>query len=49
MCSVWCFIFVSSFVKISRTVSELLSGHEYMVEMAIFNINDQRAVALKIG
>ena len=43
----WCFIFVWHFVKISRTVSELWSGHEYIVEMAIFNIYDvQRAVTL---
>ena len=25
-------------MKISRTVSELLSGHKYMVEMAMFNV-----------
>ena len=37
-------------MKISRTVSELWSGHEYMVEMAILNIyNVQRAVTPKAG
>ena len=36
--------------EISRTVSELWSGHEYMVEMAIFNIYDvQKAVTQKVG
>ena len=35
---------------ISWTVSELWSGQEYMVEMAIFNIyNVQRAVTPKVG
>ena len=27
-----------SFVDISQTVSELWSGHKYMVEMAMFNV-----------
>ena len=34
-------------MKISRTVFNLQSEHEYMVEMAMFNI--QRAVTLKVG
>ena len=40
----WCFIVVLSFVKISQTVSKLRSGHEYMVEMAMFNV--QRVITL---
>ena len=41
VCRSWCFIFVWSFLKISGTVFNLQSGHEYMVEMAMFNV--QRA------
>ena len=33
-----CFTFVRNFIKISETGSSLQSWHEYMVEMAIFNI-----------
>ena len=36
-----------SFIKISLTVFDLESRHEYMVEMAIFNV--QRAVTSKVG
>ena len=35
-----------SFVKIFRTIFNLQSGHEYMVEMAMFN--DQRGKNSKI-
>ena len=34
-------------MKISRTVFNLQSGHEYMIEMAMFNV--QRAITLKVG
>ena len=45
----WCCIFVRNFVKISRTVSELSSRHQHMVERAIFNIYDvQRATTPKL-
>ena len=43
----WCFTLVRSFIKISGTVFNLQSGHEYMVEMAIFNV--QRAITLNVG
>ena len=36
-----------SFVKISRTVFNLQCGHEYLVEMAMFNV--QRAITPKVG
>ena len=36
-----------SFIKISGTVFNLQSGHEYMVEMAMFNV--QRAIIPKVG
>ena len=36
-----------SFVKRSRTVSQLRSGHEYMVEMVMFNV--QRAITPKVA
>ena len=35
------------FVKISRTVFNMQSGHEYMVEMAMFDV--QRAISSKAG
>ena len=35
------------FILISRTVFSLQSGHEYMVEMAMFNV--QRAISPKAG
>ena len=38
----WCFTFVWNFTKWSQTVFNLKSGHEYMVEMAMFNV--QRAI-----
>ena len=34
-------------MKISRTVSELRSGHKYIPEMAMFNI--QKAITPKVG
>ena len=34
-------------MKISGTVSQLSSGHPYMVEMAIFNV--QRVITPKVG
>ena len=34
-------------MKISRTVFKLQSGHEYMVEMAMFNV--QRATIPNVG
>ena len=34
-------------MKISQTVFNLQSGHEYMVEMAKFNV--QRAITPKVG
>ena len=34
-------------MKISQTVFNLQSGHEYMVEMAVFNV--QRAITPKLG
>ena len=34
-------------MKISQTVLELWSGHEYMVEMAMFNV--QWAITPKVG
>ena len=34
-------------MNISQMVFNLQSGHEYMVEMAMFNI--QRAITLKVG
>ena len=37
---------VRSFVKVLRTVSELWSGHEYMVAMAMFNV--QKAKSPKV-
>ena len=43
----WCFTFVRSFIKISRIVFNLQSRHEYMVEMAMFNV--QRAITPKVG
>ena len=46
----WCFTFVRNFMKISRTVFNSQSGHQYTVEMAIFNFyNVQRAVTPKVG
>ena len=42
-----CFTFVWSFMKISRTVSVLWSGHENMVEMAMLNV--QRIITPKVG
>ena len=41
------FTFVRNFIIISRTVFNLQSGHIYMVEMAMFNV--QRAITLKVG
>ena len=43
----WCFTFVKNFMKISQSVFNLQSGHEYMVEMAMFNV--QRAITPKVG
>ena len=40
------YIYVN-FMKICQTVSSTQSGHEYMVEMAIFNV--QRAITSKVG
>ena len=34
-------------MKISRKVFNLQSGHKYMVEMAMFNV--QKAINLKVG
>ena len=34
-------------MKISQTVFTLTSGHKYMVEMAMFNV--QKAITLKVG
>ena len=34
-------------MRISQTVFKLQSGHEYMVEMAMFNV--QRAITPKVG
>ena len=45
-CLMMLYIYVK-FRKISRTLSELWSGHEYMVEMAMFNV--QRAIIPKVG
>ena len=42
-----CFTFVRNYIKISRTVFNLQSGHEYMVEMAMFNV--QRIITPKVG
>ena len=36
-----------SFIKISGTVLNLQSGHKYMVEMAMFNV--QRTITPKVG
>ena len=36
-----------SFIKIFRTVFNLQSGHEYVVEMAMFNV--QRALTPKVS
>ena len=36
-----------NFIIISRTVFNLQSGHEYMVEMAMFNV--QKAITPKAG
>ena len=50
MCSarhLMCFTFVCSFLKISRVVFNLQSGHEHIVEMAMFNV--QRAITPKVG
>ena len=38
---------ILDFIKISQTVFNLQSGHEIMVEMAMFNV--QRAVTPKVG
>ena len=43
----WCFTFVRNFIIISRKVFNLQSGHEYMVEMTMFNV--QRAITPKVG
>ena len=43
----WCFTFVRSFIKISGMVFNLQSEHEYMVEMAMFNV--QRTITPKVG
>ena len=42
-----CFTFVRNFIIISQTVFNLQSGHKYMVEMAMFNV--QRAITPKAG
>ena len=42
-----CFTFVRNFIIISRTVFYLLSGHEYMVEMAMFNV--RRAITPEVS
>ena len=34
-------------MKISKTVFDLQSGHKYLVEMAMFNV--QRAITPKVG
>ena len=34
----WCFTFVRNFIKISQMVFNLQSGHDYMVEMVMFNV-----------
>ena len=39
--------FTLSFVKISRTVSEFWSRHEYMVDIAMFNV--QRVIIPSVG
>ena len=41
----WCFKFVWDFMKISQMVFNLQNGHEYMVEIAMFNI--RRAITPK--
>ena len=43
----WCFTFVRIFIKISGTVFNLKSGHEYTIETAMFNV--QRAITPKVG
>ena len=42
-----CFTFERNFMKISHRVFNLQSGHKYMVEMAMFNV--QRAMTAKVG
>ena len=42
----WCITFVRSFIKISGTVFKLQSGHRYIVEMVMFNV--QRAKTSKV-
>ena len=37
----WCFTFARDFMKISQMVFNLLSRHEYMVEMAMCNVQRQ--------
>ena len=41
------FTFVRNFMRISQTVFNLQGGHEYMVEMVMFNV--QRAVTPNVG
>ena len=51
MCSAPClmvlYICEKYFIKTSHRVFNLKSGHEYMVEMAMFNV--QRAITPKVG
>ena len=43
----WCFTFVRNFTIIAQTVFNLQSRHEYMIEIAMSNV--QRAITPKAG
>ena len=43
----WCFTFVRNFIIISQKVFNLQSGHEHIVEMAMFKV--QKAITPKVG
>ena len=40
-------LFVRNFMKISKTVFNLQSGHKYMVEMAMLNISKSRQIRVR--
>ena len=42
----WCFAFVRNFIIIFQTIFNLQSGHEYIEEMAMFNV--RRAITQKV-
>ena len=40
-------MFVRNFITISSTIFNLQSGHKYLIEMAMFNV--QKAITPKVG